>query len=184
MSNIHHMSSTDPAPLITVNITSANGSHDIKVLPDSGTDISASGKEILTHLNEQLRTLMPSDVVPKTVDGIKMFPIGKLPATLCLGDKKYQDDVHIYPNVHGTLISWKACKALQILPSCYPNPISSPTVQEVTLSLSPNPTSVAPLTAHHAMSEFPTVFDKQIRSMQGKQFHISQVCSKAIYGSF
>jgi len=171
MSNIHHMASTDTAPLITVNITSANGSHDIKVFPNSGADISASGKEILTHLNEQLRTLTPSDVVPKTVNGTKIFPLGKLPVTLCLGDKKYRDDVHIYPNVHGTLISWKVCKALHILPSCYPNPISSPTVQEVTLS--PNPTSVAPLTAHHVMSEFPTVFDKQIRSMQGKQFHIS-----------
>jgi len=79
MSNIHHMASTDPAPLITVNITSANGSHDIKILPDSDTDISESGREILTHLNEQLRTLMLSDVVPKTVNGTKMFPLGKLP---------------------------------------------------------------------------------------------------------
>jgi len=73
------MASTDPAPLITVNITSTNGSHDIKVLPDSGADILASGREILTHLNEQLRTLTPSDVVPKTVNGTKMFPLGKLP---------------------------------------------------------------------------------------------------------
>jgi len=58
-----------------------------------------------------------------------------------------------------------------ILPPCYPSSISSPTVQEVTLS--PNPTLVALVTAHHVMSEFPTVFDKQIRSMQGKQFQIS-----------
>ena len=53
------------------------------------------------------------NVVLKTVNGTKMFPLGKLPVTLCLGDKNYQDDVHIYPNVHGTLISWKANKALQ-----------------------------------------------------------------------
>ena len=46
------MASSDPAPLITVNVTSANGSSDVTILPDSGADISASGREILVHLNE------------------------------------------------------------------------------------------------------------------------------------
>ena len=62
------MASSDPAPLITVNITSANGSYYCKALPDSGADISAAGKEILVHLNEHINTLAPSNVMPKAVN--------------------------------------------------------------------------------------------------------------------
>ena len=164
------MASSNTAPLITVNVTSTKGSSDIQVLLDSGADISASGREILTHLNEQIDTLSPSDVTPKAVNGTKMYPIGKLPVTLCLGSSLYLDNIHIYPNIHGMLLSWKACKALQILPPCYPNPISTPSVHEVTLS---SPTSTTPLIVDHIISEYPTVFDGQIRSMQGEQFHIS-----------
>ena len=110
LSNIRHVSSSDPAPLIPVNITSTNGSCDIEVLPDSGADISASGKEILAHLNEKVEFLIPSDVFPKAVNGAQMFPLGKLPVTVRLGNHAYLEDIHIYPNVRGTLLSWKACK--------------------------------------------------------------------------
>ena len=168
LSNIHHMSSSDPAPLIKVNITSTNGSCDIEVLPDSGADISASGKGILTHLNEKIEFLNPSDVFPKTVNGAQMSPLGKLPVTVRLGNHTYLEDIHIYPNVRGTLLSWKACKALQILPSHYPNPIPSPALHKVNLS-----SSLAPLTVQNVTSQYPTVFDGQIRSMQGEYFHIS-----------
>ena len=167
ISNICHTASSDTAPLVTVNVTSTKGSSDIQVLPDL----------VLTsqHLEERysltlMNSLSPSDVTPKAVNGTKMYPIGKLPVTLCLGSSLYLDNIHIYPNVHGTLLSWKACKALQILPPCYPNPISTPSVHEVTLS---SPTSTTPLTVDHIISEYPTVFDGQIRSMQGEQFHIS-----------
>ena len=170
ISNIHHMGSSNAAPLITVNVTSTKGSSNIQALPDSGADISASGREILTHLNEQIDTLSPSDVIPKAVNGTKMFPIGKLPVTLCPGNSLYLDNIRIYPNVHGTLLLWKACKALQILSPCYPNPISTPSVHEVTLS---SLTSTTPLTVDHISSEYPTVFDGQIRSMQCEQFHVS-----------
>ena len=99
------MASSDTAPLITVNVTSTKGSSVIQVLLDSGTDISASEREILTHLNEQIDNLRPSDITPKAVNGTKMFPIGKLPVTLRLGNSLYLDNIHIYPNVYGTLLS-------------------------------------------------------------------------------
>ena len=76
------MASSDPAPLITVNITSANSSSDVKVLLDSGADILSSGRKILVYLNEQPNKLRPSDVIPRTVNGTKMFLLGKLPVTL------------------------------------------------------------------------------------------------------
>ena len=41
-------------------------------------------------------------------------------------------------------------------------------------TLSPlHTTSTVPLTAHYITSEYPTLFDGQIRSMQGEQFYIS-----------
>ena len=101
-----------------------------------------------------------------------MFPLGKLPVKFRLGQSQHLEDVHIYPDIQGTLLSWTACKALQILPPCYPNPITYPKVHEMTLLPTPSiPT--APLTADHVTLEYPTVFDGQIRSMEGEQFHIS-----------
>ena len=52
----------------------------------------------------------------------------------------------------------------------YHHAISTPSVHEVTL---PSPTSTTPLTVDHILSEYPTVFDGQIRNMTGEQFHIS-----------
>ena len=180
LSNIHHMVSSDPAPLITVNIISANGSSDVTVLPDSRADISASGREMLVHLNEQPNKLITSDVIQRTVNGSKMLPLGKLPVTLCLGNQEYLEDIHIYPKVHGTLISWKACKALHISPPHYPQPIPLPIVHMATLSPLYT-TSTAPLTAQHITSEYPTLFDGQIRSMQGEKFHISLLDSIKLF---
>lgn len=46
ISNIQSVK-TEQAPLVKVGITSAYGSSELEVLPDSGADISAAGKEIL-----------------------------------------------------------------------------------------------------------------------------------------
>ena len=86
------------------------------------------------------------EVIPRTVNGTKMFPLGKLPVTLCLDNQEYLEDVQIYLNVHGTLISLKACKTLQILPPHYPQLIPLPAVHMATLS-SLQTTSTVPLTA-------------------------------------
>ena len=51
---------------------------------------------------------------------------------LQIGDKQHFDDLHIYLNVIGTLMSWKTCRELWILSDCYPNPtITSTTVRSV-----------------------------------------------------
>ena len=125
LDNIQHVASSDPAPLISLDVISANGSCYTKALPDSSADISAAGKTILSTLNEHINTLLPSTVIPKVVNGAKMFPLGKLPVTFRLGSTEYHDDLHIYPDIYGTILSWKACKALRILPPCYPSPMSS-----------------------------------------------------------
>ena len=63
------------------------------------------------------------------------------------------------------LLSWKAAKGLHILPECYPNPTL---VQALSLPPFVNHTP----TSEEIMHEFPTVFDSQIKNMEGEKFHI------------
>jgi len=55
-----------------------------------------------------------------------MHRVGWLPVCFKTRNKEHHDDSHIFPNVTGTLMSWKTCKELGILPDCYPNPTFLP----------------------------------------------------------
>ena len=122
--NIRNVLANEPAPVIKILVTSANGSRELEVLPDSGADISAAGKEVLQHLHENITSLLPSTVIPKAVNGTRMHPLGKIPVKFHLGNREYDDELHIYPNMSGALLSWKACRGLGILPDFYPHPIA------------------------------------------------------------
>ena len=70
------------------------------------------------------------------------------------------------------MISWKACKALGILPQCYPVPqppalASPPTTMSIIATTKPSPIT------DQLIATFPTVFDGQIRVMQDEEFHIA-----------
>ena len=95
----------DLAPTIGIQITSLNGNAEVRTLPDSGADISVAGKAALWSLGEHEDNLLPSQIIPKAVNGTKMKPVGKLPVTFKLGHHKYVDDLHIYPEVSGVLLS-------------------------------------------------------------------------------
>ena len=74
------------------------------------------------------------------------------------------------------MISWKACKALGILPQCYPNqqshvPANLPTLPS-TMSITATTTKPSS-TTDQLIAAFPIVFDGQIRVMQGEEFHIA-----------
>ena len=148
-------------------MSSLNGKATVKALPDSGADICVAGTALLQQLHEHPDNLLPSVVTPQAVNGTTMNPIGKLPVTLSLGTQAYTDDIHIYPNVTGTLLSWKAAKRLFILPENYPNPSTTAA------------SCLAITNTHHAPSlldvkqEFPSVFDGQIKTMDGEKFHIT-----------
>ena len=165
-SKIRNSELIESAPTVRVHISSLNGNAEIETLPDSGADLSVAGETALTHLGEHRDNLLPSTVTPRTVNGTKMQPIGKLPVTFTLGSTMYTDTLHIYPDVTGVLLSWKAAKGLHILPECYPTPTS------VSALLLPPHRKHAP-TSEEIMGEFPSVFDGQIKTMEGEQFHIS-----------
>ena len=120
----------ESAPTIRVHISSLNGKTEIEALPDSGADLSVAGEATLTRLGEHKDNLLMSTITPCAVNGSKMQPLGKLPVTITLGTTTYTDNLHIYPNVTGVLLSWKAAKGLRILPECYPNPTA---VQAISL---------------------------------------------------
>ena len=107
---------------IIVRISSSTGVHYLDVLPDSGADISAVGQDVLTLLGQHVGNILPSSISPRTVNGLSIMPLGKVPVTIQLGKAIYKDDLHIYPGVSGALISWKAAKGLGILHPQYPYP--------------------------------------------------------------
>ena len=79
----------------------------------------------------------------------------------------------------GVLLSWRAAKGLSIPPECYPHSINTTLVSkehsrttrvnilEASSLVSPTPTS------EDIMKEFPSVFDGQIKTMDGEEFYIS-----------
>jgi len=158
----------EPAPKIKIQLTTIMGTHVLTVLPDSGADISAVGTDILTSLGCHPSNLLPSTAVLKSVDGYNMIPLGCIPVTFCLEQREYKDNLHFLPGVTRAIISWKAAKGLGILPCHYPLPDKPPAVQ-----MTSTWTDEARLAAaEDIMKEYPTVFDGQVRVMEGEQFHI------------
>ena len=103
-----------------------------------------------------------------------MHPVGRLPVCFKIGDKQHFDDLYIYPNVTGTLMSWKTCKELRILSDCYSNPtVASTTVNSVANTIATRLDTCLHLDKHLVVREFPTVLDGKINSMEGEKFHIS-----------
>ena len=169
--NAHGALHIESAPTIEVHIANPNGSATVKALPDSGADISVAGTDIVELLGDHKDNLLPSHVTPRTVSGHTMNPIGRLPVTITLGMATQKDDLYIHPNVKGLLLSWKASKHLRILPAHYPAPIEQ---QPSARSLTTGPTPPRPhsVTSEDLMSDFPSVFDGQVKAMEGERFHI------------
>ena len=158
----------EPASTIEVQMTSSTHKKNTMVLPDSGAEITAAGKDILKYLDHHPPNLLLSTIVPRTVSGSSMSPIGRIPITIHLEGKQCMDNLHVIPGIKGCVISWQSSKCLGTLPNHYPNPTKA----------EPNITMIATdkrgiPTAQEVMEEFPSVFDGQVTVMDGEQFHIT-----------
>ena len=165
---------TEPVLTITVQVSSSTGTQNLDVLPDSGADISAAGQEVLEFLGQHVNNILPSHISLRTVNGITMTPLGRVPITIKLGRQTCQDNLHIYPGVSGVLISWKVAKNLGILPESYPYPdnLQGALTPDLHPTVSVNQVDGSS-TAEGLPSQFPTVFDGNIRTMEGEKFSIS-----------
>ena len=161
----------EPAPTITMQIITPDGSCRTQVLPDSGADISAAGEHILPHLNEHRDDLLPSEFTPRAANGQRINSIGKMCVQFQLAGKEHKEDVHIFPNLNRIIMSWKAAKALGILSQHYPLP--PPTNDSLEPNIKVTTSTHTPPSMDDLKLEFPTVFDGSIRTMKGEEFHIS-----------
>ena len=182
LSTIRQVSATEPAPTVVVHIQSTNGSCKIQALPDSGADITAAGPQILKSLGEHTSNLLSSDITSQAANGQKMKPLGNLPITFQLQGQTHREDMHIYPEISGVIMSWKATEGLNILPVHYPNPIPA-AVPNTTSALTPrdvkNVSAVSlSQTPPEMIKTFSSAFDGQIRIMQGEEYHIIIVSNK------
>ena len=152
-------------------IITLHGSCQTQVLPDSGADISAAGEHILSRLNEHRDNLLPSEFSPHAANGQQMKSIGKMCVQFRIAGKEQNEEVYIFSNMRGVLISWKAARALSILPSHYPQPL----LHQAPLEPRINATSATQVSSPiiDLKQEFPTVFDGNIRVMEGEEFHIT-----------
>ena len=89
----------DPASMIDVAMSSLNGQATVRVVPDSGANVSVAGELLLEHLQEHPGNLLPSGITPRAVNGTLMRPIGRLPVALSLDGQEFHEDFHIYPEV-------------------------------------------------------------------------------------
>ena len=104
----------------------------------------------------------------QAVNSSILRPVGKIPnVAFCANDRIVHDDVHIYNSVTGALISWVTAQQLGILLECYPKPVAQVNTTQTYICNDPLPT------ADQITSEFPLVFDGQVRTMPGEKFHIS-----------
>ena len=158
--------SIKPAPTIQAHFSTPNGSAELTALPDSGADLSVAGPSIITALGDHISNLLPSRIAPRTVSGHKLSPLGRLPVRISIGNSTIKDDIHIYSQVDGILLSWRTCIGLNILPQHYP----SPTVKAV--QTNNRPTQPEQATSEDLIDEFPTVFEDCVKAMEGESFHI------------
>ena len=149
------------------------GDATLQVLHDSGGDICAAGAQLVHALGEHMDNLADCTVTPKAVNGSLLHPAGKIPNVVFeLNGRHSSEDVHIYESVSGIIISWLVAQMLGILPNNYLNPYMTP-IRLQPLNLEESLEESLPLSAEAIMSEFPSVFDGQIRTMPGEKFHIS-----------
>ena len=158
--------SVTPAPTIQAHFSSLNGSAKLTALPDSGADLSVAGPSFVTALGDHKSNLLPSRVAPRTVSGHKISPLGKMPVTISVGSNTYKDDIHIYTQVDGILLSWRACIGLGILPPHYPQPAIR-MVQTSQAAVQPKR-----VTSQDLINEFPMVFNEVVQAMEGESFRI------------
>ena len=108
--SIHHpgimyLNHTDPAPTLPVHIQALNGQATVEVLPDSGTDISAAGVDFLTHFNEDVLNLLPSDVKPRAFNGNILSAMGSLKVVISIGSRSVEDYLNLFDFEGNDLLS-------------------------------------------------------------------------------
>ncbi|XP_068207506.1 uncharacterized protein [Palaemon carinicauda] len=113
-----------PKP-ICVLLSSGNVNSRIKMLPDTGADVTVIGQQHLDTMGISKSSLQPPPPnVTFTADGSPMSPaLGILQATLTLGKRSCLARIQVHENVEVPLLSYGHCQELSIISSDFPKPI-------------------------------------------------------------
>ena len=148
------------ASTVYVSAFGRNGSSEIRALPDSGAEVTAADVKILPLLEVVDNLLEPTHLETSSVDGSSLQAIGQLPLTITLGETEVEDMIQIFPSIHGgLLLLWSASKNLCILPPDYPKQLCKIKAEDQLDHVTKDD-----------IRKFPTVFDGQVRAMQGEKF--------------
>jgi len=99
-----------------------------------------------------------------------MHVIGKIHVCFQFAGNEYKEDVYIFTHLCDVIISWREAKALQLLSSHYPLPPPVPAPSEPRAQTT---IALGPILTLDDLKNYPTVFDGNIRTMGGEEFHIS-----------
>ena len=153
----------------------------IKMLPDTGSEVTAADKTLVKELGLSLNQLQPSDITPTTADARDVIVLGKMIVTLELNGKKSDEEIYIFKSCSGPKLSQMACKRLGIVHPEFPLPPGSSKkvdkVEQCKTAIQPAKLASQenmdePLTKEGLIAEFPRVFDGIIRSMPGEKYQI------------
>ena len=154
---IAQINSIGKTSTISATISSLNELTTLNVLPDTGADIIATYVKVLKLLGVDVNNLLqPVSGPTSSVDGSPIKSLDQLPI----------ETVQIFLSIQGNmLMSWRTAQRLRILSENYTSQIKAIN-NEPMISLRKQNI----VTTNNLINEFPTVFNRWVRVMNGELF--------------
>ena len=151
-------STVSPSP-VKVSVSHGTGTSHLRMLPDTGSDVTIIGKHHLQGLGISKSSLQPSPLtITLTADGSRMAPsLGTFQATLTLRGRSCAATVQVHEDVPTPLLSYGHCLELAIISADFPKQLQSVTYVNRCAEL-PLPASTSPSQAReYFLKEFSDV---------------------------
>ncbi|EFX70998.1 hypothetical protein DAPPUDRAFT_256219 [Daphnia pulex] len=130
----------------------------ITTVPDSGSQASVGGIDLLGISNNELQRGNPGNLV--AANGSSLSEIGRVRARIRLEQLEYIINITIFSDVNGLLLSWYDSIAKRIFPPKYPKPVPVNSVDNHSLGHRDRPSQQTIDDTKRALtSEFSNVFD-------------------------
>ena len=144
---------------------------EIEWMPDTGSDVDAIGVRHLERLGGFAENLDQDNDDVRTANGQQLQAIGKISASLSVGEKEHCSTIHVYDGLEDALLSRTSLQSLGFLPENWPQQISRMSVQPP-VTASPDPRRLDDL-RESLMKEFADVFDDtELKAMKGPPMNI------------
>ena len=124
MNELNRNSEDPRAPKIKVSC-SGNKNVITEMLPDTGADMCAADKNFLRNIGVKTSDLLPTQALPKAINGQRVPVLGKTVVEFQLKDRTSKEELFIFEHINCPVLSWMACKRLGIIPQNFPEPIQN-----------------------------------------------------------